>query len=118
MKRDMDLARRILLEVEAMTADDPVKQYGTPEEALHVALLKEAGLLEAYVAEDEAGRPHVGIPLRLTWAGYDFLDAARSDTAWKKAKEKVIMPGLSWTFSLLLEFLKREAGRRIFGEAP
>lgn len=112
----MDLVRKILLEIEADRAEGEAKQYGEPVEAFHVALLKDAGLVEAFIAEDEAGRPHVGIPLRLTWTGCDFLDAAREDTAWKRAKERVIKPGLSWTFSLLLEFLKQEAGRRIFGE--
>ncbi len=40
--------------------------------------------------------------------GCDFLDAARSDTLWAKAKTSVIKPSASWTFDLLKEWLKAE----------
>jgi hypothetical protein len=51
--------------------------------------------------------------LRLTWQGHDFLDAARNDTIWSKAKEKFLKPGISWTFSIVFDFLKAEAHRQI-----
>jgi hypothetical protein len=38
---------------------------------------------------------------RLTWEGHEFLDATRDSKVWKLAKEKVLKPGASWTFSLL-----------------
>jgi hypothetical protein len=40
--------------------------------------------------------------LRLTYDGHEFLDAARSDTLWNKAKENVITK----TGTLTLEGLK------------
>ncbi|MDT8068500.1 MAG: DUF2513 domain-containing protein [Terriglobia bacterium] len=39
---------------------------------------------------------------RLTYSGHEFLDAARADTIWMKAKDKV----LSTTGTLTLEALK------------
>lgn len=45
---------------------------------------------------------------RLTWDGCEFADAIASDTIWSRAKEKVIAPGLSFTFDLLKEWLKAE----------
>ncbi|MGO8839441.1 MAG: DUF2513 domain-containing protein [Limisphaerales bacterium] len=52
--------------------------------------------------------------VRLTWAGHDFLDAARNDTIWNKAKDEFLKPGISWTFSILFEWLKQEARQRFF----
>jgi hypothetical protein len=52
---------------------------------------------------------------RLTWQGYDFLQVTRDDTVWSKAVKHVFKPATSWTVSLLLEWLKQEAHRRVFG---
>ena len=111
MKRDMELIRRILAEVED---SDIIKKFDRPEEAYNIALAKEAGLVEAEIIF-AMNRPSGAFVHRLTWAGHDFLDAARNDTLWNKAKEKVIKPGMSWSFSLLLDFLKAEAKHRLFG---
>ena len=64
------------------------------------------------------GIPSAAAIVRLTWAGHDFLDSSRDNKIWKLAKEHVIKPGASWTFSLLLEWLKQEARHRVFGAAP
>ena len=45
-------------------------------------------------------------PKRLTYAGHQFLDAARSDTVWQKAKSLVAKS----TGTLTLEGLKLESG--------
>jgi len=68
-------------------------------------LLYDAGLIKALVAnvwEQDAEF----LQINLTWAGQDFLDAAKDDTLWKKAKETVIKPGASFTFDVLLAWLK------------
>jgi hypothetical protein len=57
----------------------------------------------------------------MTWAGHDFLDAARDVSIWNKAKEHVLKPGFSWSFSILTEFLRMEAQKRLemaFGLPP
>jgi SPP1 gp7 family putative phage head morphogenesis protein len=41
------------------------------------------------------------------------LDASRDSRIWKLAKEKVLMPGASWSFGILLEYLKAEAKRTL-----
>ena len=40
-------------------------------------------------------------------AGYEFLDAARNDTIWKKAADKIKQSGVHVTVSLLAELLKK-----------
>jgi hypothetical protein len=70
-------------------------------------LLYDAGLIKALVS-DAWGQDAEFLQTNLTWAGQDFLDAARDDTLWKKAKETVIKPGASFTFDLLLAWLKTQ----------
>ena len=90
MKRDMDLIRDILIEIEAHN-DWPAGAMITPEDAskrYHLHLLLEAGLVE--------GKEHhfVGGPIRfsvdgLTWAGHEFLAATSDQNRWNKFKQLV-----------------------------
>jgi hypothetical protein len=110
MQRDMDTVRRILHEAEAIKG---YVHYEKPEDVYHVAIMKEAGLLDCRLTENGSGVATFATVFRLTWSGHDFLDAARDDTLWNKAKEKVLKPGLSWTFSILVEYLKSEVKQRL-----
>lgn len=107
MKRNMDLIRTLLLaaeaDVESISGESSVK-----EQAYHVALLKDAALVEAQIQLDPMGEPAGYIIFRLTWAGHEFLDSTREDTVWKKAKDHVLKPGATWTFDILKEWLKTE----------
>ncbi len=91
MKRDMDLARRILFALEEAPLDEEVDLdldgVSQVEISHHVMLLNEAGLIEA---QDHTG--FVGSnwqPKRLTWAGHEFLDASRDQGRWEKATKLV-----------------------------
>jgi len=93
MKRDMDLIRTILLELETVPYDEnwkTVQIEGRTEEEVnyHVLLLDEAGLIEAKVIP--VGNIKRCYPIRLTYRGHEFLDAARSETVWSKAKEFLV----------------------------
>lgn len=116
MKRDMDLVRDILKAVEL--CDDPwglhqilsIEGYSQNEISYHIKLLHDAGLLEAQDVSTMGQDGFRWWPGRLTWAGQDFLDAAKDDTLWKKAKETVLKPGASFSFDLLLAWLKAQIG--------
>lgn len=111
MKRDMDLIRRIALEVEetgfghVLTGVDGVAKetFG-----IHAIWMHEAGLITARIQEFQSGEPPRVEIRRLTWAGCEFADAIRSDTLWKKAKANVLKPGMSFTFDVLKDWLKAE----------
>ncbi len=114
MKRDMDMIRRLVLALEdgylnQLDGVDPL------EYTYHAQLLIEAGLAEGALAPGQRGIPGAAVLWRLTWAGHDFADAIRNDTIWNSAKEKVIKPSASWTFGVLLDFLKLEIRRHIPG---
>jgi hypothetical protein len=117
VKRDLDLIRTILIAVES--GDPKAELPCTQEEfAYHAALLKDAGLIEGAVALDNKGQPRAAHITRLTWTGHEFLDAARNDTVWNAAKDKFLKPGASWTFSIVLDWLKGEALRFLSGGGP
>jgi len=117
MKRDMELIRQILQSAEALefVKGETHELYWSKSkhEAYQIALMKDAGLVEAAV-NTTSHIPTLASISRLTWAGHDFLDASRDDTIWKKAMINIIKPGASYTFSLLVEWLKQEAHDRIF----
>lgn len=113
MRRDMDLIRRIALEVADMEFGHDLvhmRDEGVDDAtfSMHVVWMKEAGLISATVQEFlEAKPPKVRVH-RLTWAGCEFVDAIRDDTLWQKAKMNVLKPGMSFTFDVLKEWLKTE----------
>jgi len=114
MKRDMDVVRRILLHVEE--AREPIQSIPdcTPEVFVYnAALLIEAGFLEGKIIGGPKGTPFAAVILRMTWQGHEFLDAARNETVWEIAKEKMLKPGMSWTFELLREVLKTLAKQQL-----
>jgi len=107
MKRDMDLAREILLKVEESPRatgigvfDLKIGGQSHEEVSYHIMLLHQAGLIEAFEppCDDIDWAPSC-----LTWAGHEFLDAYREETFWHKAKSFV----LEKTGSLGMEALKQ-----------
>ena len=114
MKRDMDIIQQLLIDAEAHDNNPPYLTADVPEIVYQISLLTEAGLMNAVIRKNQYGLPRDATILGLTWAGHDFLDAARDDTIWKKAQDAFLKPGISWTFSILLEWLKKEAQNKIF----
>lgn len=109
MKRDMDLVRQILMEIEQIPFDSGVHEikvsgHSADEISYHLLLARDAGLIEA---ADLSGDEYVMVRAkRLTYAGHEFLDAALDHTRWAKAKETVIKN----TGALTLEALKTALG--------
>lgn len=111
MKRDPNLIRQIALATEALKPSEVLS--GLPgidpqTFGLHVQMLLDAGFADVRVVKDSNGQPRSAAVIRLTWAGADFLDAARSETIWRKAQTSVIAPTASWTFDILLDWLREE----------
>lgn len=102
MRRDWDVIRRVLIEVEALpTANSVVRSdalEGVDAEVagFNMGLLVDAGLVVGNCLDTNSGRfCHVR---RLTWEGCEFLDEIRRDAAWEKIKETVEKKGLDLTF--------------------
>ena len=107
MKRDNELLRSILFEVEehphdyvAITSD--LSDLEARRKRYHAELLCDAGLMF------EVGRE----VFRLTNAGHDFLEAARDEGIWQKTKDTVATAGGNATMDILkqiaLGYLKKQ----------
>jgi hypothetical protein len=107
MKRDMNLIRLLLLETEGEDPKPDLSPYNEDQRLHHSALLIEAGLVHGEIILDGNGQPGATVILRLTWAGHEFLDAARNDTIWHKAGERIKKSGVDVTIPLLQELLKQ-----------
>lgn len=109
MKRDWDLIRALLLEIEERCGPEPVGaeqlQAGSdrPQVAYHVGLPIEAGLVAGEDTTSHAGEDYM--VQRLTWRGHEFLEAARDDTRWKRAKTTIVSKGGALMFELVKETL-------------
>jgi hypothetical protein len=120
MKRDMDLARKILLAVEArrlqeLRSEDLVTEgYESRTVAAHFELLQEAGLIDASLLRVESEGLIRGDALRLTWEGHEYLDTIRSNEIWEKTKTHVTKQGGSLSFELIkavaLGYLRAQLG--------
>jgi hypothetical protein len=88
MKRDLDLARQLLLDIESRGADCSVSalrgelDHDAQERIrYHLRLLIDAGLLK------EVDRTSSGIPcVRLTHEGHELLELSHGESRWNEAK--------------------------------
>jgi hypothetical protein len=113
MKRDLELVRRILLDIEDNSDNSgghsswsSLVDEGFQPEAIqyHVQLLHDAGLIHA----DELV-PGQWWPERITWAGHEFLDSARNEEHWSQAKRRVERELGSAPFQVVHDLLVRMA---------
>jgi hypothetical protein len=117
MKRDIDLVRQLLLDIEARGADCSmsVLRTGSDNDAdervrYHLRLLVDAGYLQ------EVDRTSAGVPcLRLTDAGHELIELARSEACWREAKgacqERTGGLALAVVRGILLEWALAPRGR-------
>ncbi len=133
MKRDMDLIRDILRQVEAapfgkdaVTLDFP---DGDPAEvSYHVMLLHQAGLIDAYnnhrdpLTYGETGSRDRLRPLRkmpdwkplwLTSDGHDFLAAASNPGIWDGVKNRLKKEAIDVPLAVFLTMLKAKAAEKL-----
>ena len=115
MKRDMDLVREILFEVESWPSDGSrsevlIGERNPGEVEEHVRIMIAAGLLHG----DELAFRQVLVD-RLSWAGHDFLDAARNSETWERAKGTFAEKGIGMPFDALKSLLVKLVTDAVFG---
>jgi hypothetical protein len=113
MRRDIDLIRLLLLQTESKETLEAMSRYTTEQALYHSALAIEAGLVKGAVRRNAEGQPAEVVIQRLTWAGHDFLDSARNEGIWKKAKTRILEAGGAWTFDLLKTLLVELAKKNL-----
>lgn len=87
MKRDMDLIRSLLLQVEDI-ASAHLDPYTKEQILYHKNLLVEAHLVHGRALHGDDQLLAVMID-RLSWEGHEFLDAVRDENVWQQTKGRV-----------------------------
>lgn len=77
-----------------------IPDYSEKEVCYHVKLLEEAGLIEARIMTAMGGEFECVVN-SLTWAGHEFLEAARDNSRWEKVKRLVVEKTGSLPFEVL-----------------
>ena len=109
MKRDMDLIRAILLNVEEKRKGNKFLQIDyedfaghKPEDVYgHLVLISDSGLLKPHHQSFDM------LPMTngLTKEGFDFLDSVRNPEIWEKTKKTAEKVG-GWTIDILADLAK------------
>src|SRR4030042_5078552 len=110
MKRNLDLVRKLLLYFEEKPDDKvercpPIEGYSSLEIKYHLLLMDEAGLLRCEREVKSTGRTIYVLPMSLTWQGHEFLEAARNNDIWRRAKTIVYEKSGALSFEMLKSVL-------------
>lgn len=102
MKRDWDVVRQVLSEVEAVSPEERDRFAYTAKDAdrakiEHALLLLDAGYLEGTPVRPVSDPPSLHRPA-LTWRGHELLDTIRSKALWERIKTLAGEKGLELTF--------------------
>ena len=120
VKRDMDLMRKILLRIEecsdvppkVLTLDDFMDMKKSSYMiSLHIDLLCDAGLIEVMDTSIEDGLKDFDI-VRLTFAGYEYLDAIRNAMVWDRVKRSVSCVGGA-TLDIIKQLAVKELAKEL-----
>jgi hypothetical protein len=86
MRRNFDLIRLLLQEIEGVEDVSDLSKYTKDQQLYHSCLLIEAGLVHGTIVVDQNGDPVSTRISRLTWSGHEFLDMTRDPSIWNKVK--------------------------------
>jgi len=114
MKRDLNLVRMILLDIESSPSGTPIREFtyegrSQPEILEHVALLLDADYIDGVLAKNGMGMPAGCLVRRMTWAGQEFLAKAKNDTVWKKVMAQAEEKGMSTSMAVITGLLEAAA---------
>ena len=107
MERNMDLCRKILLEIEkqyngATIFNLQIDGFNQYTIAYHCELLNDAGLIKNYkpLYADDGHIQAFGVS-GLTWEGHDFIDKIREDSFWNKIESSIKENALPCTLAII-----------------
>jgi len=104
MKRDLDLVRQLMLQIEALPAAPPVQyrmsEIEDPVLLAHLEMLIEAGLVNGRISRSQGARGDVISVSGLSWQGHEWIEMVRSQSLWNEVKSAVLDGGGVLTFEL------------------
>ena len=125
LKFDSDVARAILLRLEATPAnqypEDVVLDGVAEDEVLeHIELLIDDGMIDGKVIHSgmgEGGRIYAVHINRLTRRGHEFLANAKNDQVWAKTKAFITQRGGAVSLEILKTIVVRMATQHFLGDS-
>jgi hypothetical protein len=117
MKRDWEVIRKILLELQDMSRAEisdlqyRLDNYDEDRETLHVFMLYDAGFLQGIDTGGLAGRGLMSPTL--TWEGHELLAKMESKPVWDHVKAKAAEQGVVMSFDVVM-LLAKQAINQIF----
>jgi hypothetical protein len=114
MRRDMELVRQIAFAVESASSGIDseslqIPNYSAEQIAYHCDLMNESGLLDTIDTQTMDSAFATFHIRRLTSKGHDFIDSARNETLWNKAKTTIASTVGGVTIDVLMKYLKSQA---------
>ena len=106
MRRDLDLVRTILMDVADSAEPVDVSLWVTDTvsremAAYHVAMMRDAGLVNASTLAADNDPCYVCRVNSLTWEGQDYLDSVRSPKVWREVKKRLARVGGASAFEVV-----------------
>ncbi|MCI0378298.1 MAG: DUF2513 domain-containing protein [Gemmataceae bacterium] len=98
MERNMDLVRTILMRLESGRTAGEDRNFGIlgftrDQIGYHTHIMMQEGLLEGVDVTTQHSQGPEAIPTNLTWKGHEFLDLARDQDRWNRAKALISKVG-------------------------
>lgn len=96
MKRDMDLVRQLLLNIEEAVDYEPIRSrdialdgYSAEQIGYHLGILADGELVDVIDTRTHDSKMFSCFVKGITWQGHEFLDSVRDDGVWKHTSEKL-----------------------------
>lgn len=109
MNRDLDLIRKILMAIEdapsGWAPDLKFNDYSDAQVGYHAYLIMDAGLARGSDVTTHGSDGPEALLSSLTWEGHEFVEAARDENRWQKAKGMVAEKGGGITLDVLKALL-------------
>ena len=104
MKRDLDLVRQLLLQIEGLPAGPPAQYRASeiedPVLLAHFELVLASGLVNGKISRSQSSRGDVISILGLTWEGHEWIEMVRSQSVWNETKSLLLDSGGALTYEL------------------
>ena len=116
MKKNMEIIRDILLELEASTEVKPeIKNQDSELVRYNMALLIEAKLVDGTISKGlSLSQAPMGVWLhKLTWEGHEFLDNLREESVWNKIKDEFQDASLNTVTSVAKKLAEGYAKKKV-----
>jgi len=119
MKRDLDLVRQLLLQIEGMPAGPPAQYRASeiedPVLLAHFELVLTSGLVNGKISRSQSSRGDVISISGLTWEGHEWIEMVRSQSVWNETKSLLLGTGGALTYELTKAAASRILRARLDG---